>query len=1030
MVHLITTTLTLLLTVCFAPIKKGAYAFDGGDTNDVPLEDNDVPPNTYQQTCELPSFEWAAYGTRLTGRMYTRRAALLGDKLFAAGYLKSTLAPNKEDFVESDADFGVTGPYTNTNPTGVGAFYVTSDLVSYTTEHGSFAQYEVGVVKIDATTGEPEDVYVYHGEGQDETCGLAAKEISDGKRLLAISGHFVGSLAVGHSDGTETTIYNSNAEGTADFVLHPNAIKNGQDDGFVISTDADTGDANWIIAYPTSTKDSQTVGVDLDSDGNIYGAGYACNEAVDATVVCNGFVAKFAAADGAIMWEKQYTDLGAAMWIAYDEMDDALYVTGTTTYKGEDSDSKIHQSCNHVTCAVTMRLSAIDGEMDWVRTVQGSPRWNFFDQTGDIRLANDLDGPYVYVALDDAGENGVVTLDEGTPYAGCLDENGVLTPEYEVNPNSVVTAADCPSGSTFVSRSDANAYPASNATTDAQCGAGADIVDACVIKYHKYTGLPIWGSDIHPVASIVPSSDGQSVMAVGFYYNSNSFDSVKLPSYNGIEAAYNAKLNAETGKGEYVMHSGGVGKTRPYDAVGSPNGDIYIVGYTQSSVLNWGGTLQTKIIEEGVDQNDDAGTAFQFGKVSSDTKEYQFFAVKLASGESAMPSCVESCSLVEGGMIADPVIKDGHCLIDNICYIEDSTAEIFGRPCLVCRTSESQTEWSYSDDVGQERCFINNVCYDKGDFYNYRKSRRENYDSDCQICDPPMDGFDWSLKLGFALNGTAEPPNDCKIARFEGVCFSGRNKVEVEDSRGTIRMDSLQIGDSVRVGDGKFAKIYSFGHRDTDAVVNYLQIETDKFKNPLEISHSHMLFVLRDGTVTESVPASTIKIGDMILTENSNTVAKVRNIKNVQRRGAYAPFTTSGDIIVNGLLASNYVSLMDEETTTGIPIVSMQWIAHTFKAPHRMLCSLNFAICENESYDNNGLSTWIAAPFHSGQWLVKQNTVLKFLGMTALVSVLLFVSMIETIVFSPVLLLSAIIAFGLLFINKFNHQKMNSKNIA
>jgi hypothetical protein len=152
-------------------------------------------------------------------------------------------------------------------------------------------------------------------------------------------------------------------------------------------------------------------------------------------------------------------------------------------------------------------------------------------------------------------------------------------------------------------------------------------------------------------------------------------------------------LNAKTGQGEYVMHSGGVGKTRVYDIVGSPEGDMYMVGYTQSAVINWGGTLQTKILEEGIDQNDDAGTAFQMGKVSSNTNEYQFFAVKLAASEKALPSCVESCSL-EGGNVANPIIQVGHCLIDNICYMEGDTSEIFGRPCLSCKPEQNNTGWS------------------------------------------------------------------------------------------------------------------------------------------------------------------------------------------------------------------------------------------------------------------------------------------------------------------------------------------------
>jgi hypothetical protein len=744
-----------------------------------------VDPNTYQQTCELPSFQWADYGTRLTGRMYTRRAAQSNGSLYAAGYLKSTGAPDKESFVESATDFCLTGPFDVLDPTGSTGEQVCSDLVSYTTEHGSYAQYEVGVVKIDTVSGEPQDIFVYYGEGQDETSGLAVKELDNGTQLMAVSGHFVGRLVAEHSDGTKSTIYNSNAEGGSDYVQHPNAIKNGFDDGFVISADAETGDTNWMIAYPLSNKDAQTVGVDMDGEGNIYGAGYSCNQ-VGMTepaegetegkpiVVCNGFVAKFAAEDGVIIWEQQFENLGAAMWIAYDKQDNSLYVTGTTSYKGEATeqatDTKTHPNCDHIICALTMRLSAMDGTTEWVRTTKGSPRWNIFDQTGDIQLANDLDGPYVYVALDDVGEDGLITLDEGTPYSSCVSADGVATPEYEIDVTKLVTAEDCPSGSTFVPRTDANAVDASSINTGAQCGHGHEMVDACIIKYHKYTGLPVWGADVHPVAGLVPSVDGQSVMAAGFYYNSGRhFDSVELPDYNGIEGSYNAKLNAATGKGEFVMHSGGVGKTRVYDIVGDNVGDLYMVGYTQSAVINWGGSLVTKIIEEGIDQNDDAGTAFQMGKVSSSTSEYQFFAVKLEASSQEPLSCLVSCDYSSGDtMVANSVIREGNCLINNVCYQAGDRAELFGRTCLVCDPAESQTEWSFGDEIGTDICFIDSVCYDRGDAYSYRKSRKETYVSECQVCEPSTSAASWSVKPGYVVvtpagdaTDSIEPPNDC-----------------------------------------------------------------------------------------------------------------------------------------------------------------------------------------------------------------------------------------------------------------------------
>ena len=48
-----------------------------------------------------------------------------------------------------------------------------------------------------------------------------------------------------------------------------------------------------------------------------------------------------------------------------------------------------------------------------------------------------------------------------------------------------------------------------------------------------------------------------------------------------------------------------------YDAVGDAEGNVYMVGYTQSAVIDWGGTLQTKIVEEGDNQNDDAVSDMQ-----------------------------------------------------------------------------------------------------------------------------------------------------------------------------------------------------------------------------------------------------------------------------------------------------------------------------------------------------------------------------------------------------------------------------------
>merc|ERR1740129_2001330 len=170
----------------------------------------------------------------------------------------------------------------------------------------------------------------------------------------------------------------------------------------------------------------------------------------------------------------------------------------------------------------------------------------------------------------------------------------------------------------------------------------------------------------------------------------------------------------------------------------------------------------TKIIEnlEGDDGHQEMGTGpFQLGKVSSNTNEYQFFAVKLAATDVALPSCVESCTLVDD-KVADPVIKSDYCLTDNVCYMEGSVAEIFGRPCLMCQPSQSQKKWTFGPIIGDQKCFIDNVCFDKDDAKTFRESRSKTHHSECQLCDPSSNGTGWSVKPGFVVTDQ-QLPNDC-----------------------------------------------------------------------------------------------------------------------------------------------------------------------------------------------------------------------------------------------------------------------------
>eukprot|EP00547_Thalassionema_nitzschioides_P015038 CAMPEP_0194238804 /NCGR_PEP_ID=MMETSP0158-20130606/5443_1 /TAXON_ID=33649 /ORGANISM="Thalassionema nitzschioides, Strain L26-B" /LENGTH=359 /DNA_ID=CAMNT_0038973137 /DNA_START=158 /DNA_END=1237 /DNA_ORIENTATION=- len=189
-----------------------------------------------------------------------------------------------------------------------------------------------------------------------------------------------------------------------------------------------------------------------------------------------------------------------------------------------------------------------------------------------------------------------------------------------------------------------------------------------------------------------------------------------------------------------------------------------------------------------------------------------------------------------------------------------------------------------------------------------------------------------------------------------GLCFSGLSVVKLEDGS-TIRMRDLKIGDRVQVTEnGKFDTVYAFGHYQPDSVAEYLRIQATTKAAPITISAPHMLFL----DSRKAVPASSIKVDDILL--GGNIVTK---IDKVSMMGAYAPFTHSGSIVVNGVVASNYVSLTGRSTFLGM---DMQLIAHNVVAARRALCQLN--LCE-EKYNDEGVATWI--PYHTAARIAEQE---------------------------------------------------------
>jgi len=160
---------------------------------------------------------------------------------------------------------------------------------------------------------------------------------------------------------------------------------------------------------------------------------------------------------------------------------------------------------------------------------------------------------------------------------------------------------------------------------------------------------------------------------------------------------------------------------------------------------------------------------------------------------------------------------------------------------------------------------------------------------------------------------------------------------------------------------------YSFGHFAPKVVTEFLQIHTNatqQRQQPLEITKDHLLFAHDKNGKTSTVPAGDVKVGDFLVSGNqqgqSSAAAQVVvSIQKVQRSGAYAPFTTSGDIVVNGVAASNYIAF-PPAFQDYLSHHQQHWIQHAAFTPYRLHCGLYG--CETETYDDNtGLSKAVAS---------------------------------------------------------------------
>jgi hypothetical protein len=233
-------------------------------------------------------------------------------------------------------------------------------------------------------------------------------------------------------------------------------------------------------------------------------------------------------------------------------------------------------------------------------------------------------------------------------------------------------------------------------------------------------------------------------------------------------------------------------------------------------------------------------------------------------------------------------------------------------------------------------------------------------------------------QLPFSAEVTSTPePTPAPTQHFtNGGCLSSMSVLEVLN-KGVTPISDLKVGDKVLVMSNKFSRIYGFGHSDRNGETIYRKISMENMDLPLEITPDHLVFLIDNNGKTSTVPASVVSAGDQLMLPTGGAV-KVTNVTEVNRKGAFAPFTEDGGtLIVNGVVVSSYITLQPGSSSLKIgnvdTLIPMHLLAHIATAPRRVLCRFRWNMCQCESYTDEGIAKWVAGIYAVSGWYLNHD---------------------------------------------------------
>ena len=186
-------------------------------------------------------------------------------------------------------------------------------------------------------------------------------------------------------------------------------------------------------------------------------------------------------------------------------------------------------------------------------------------------------------------------------------------------------------------------------------------------------------------------------------------------------------------------------------------------------------------------------------------------------------------------------------------------------------------------------------------------------------------------------------------ARFApySKCFAATSTVFSRRHTRPIRMIDVEVGDEIMDISMQYVKVVGWLHRDESTVADFLKITHER--GTLVVTADHMLFCAE---ANDFVRAKQVRSLQTIFLDGSLITTKVLSRDQVELKGIYAPLTTSGTLVVDGIHASCYASPVE------LPFAITQTAGQIALAPYRFI-GCNF-LPEIENYCSSLYSIFAA----------------------------------------------------------------------